>query len=145
MIQPDRLKELEKVYCVFKDNGEITETHITDEYINNCDWYEDLFETKEEAEWYLEFGNITREEKLVLPTWEEAQKEKFCFAKGFDSLYGFKLFVFINKFTNDFEVSFFHGYKTNDYCIEKHFDLRDKEQYIKGCRLCKQLFLGEKV
>lgn len=33
MIKPDRLKELEKVYCVFKDNGEITESHITDEYI----------------------------------------------------------------------------------------------------------------
>ena len=106
---------------------------------------EDLFETEADAKWALEFGNIVREEKLVLPSWEEAQKERFCWAKSFDSLYGFRLFMFINKFTNDFEVNCFHGYKTNDYCIEKHFDLRDKEQYIKGCRLCKQLFLGEKV
>ena len=29
-----------------------------------------VFATKEEAEWQLEFGNITRTEKLELPTWE---------------------------------------------------------------------------
>ena len=37
---------------------------------------EDLFETKEEAEWALEFGNITRTETLNLPSFNELQTKK---------------------------------------------------------------------
>ena len=33
--------------------------------------------TKEEAEWELEFGNITRTETLRLPTFEEIKKAEF--------------------------------------------------------------------
>ena len=46
-------------------------------YKNNIDKFFEMenntefFETKEEAEWELEFGNITRTERLSLPSWEE--------------------------------------------------------------------------
>jgi len=103
---------------------------------------EDLFETREEAEWVFEFGNITREEKLSLPSWEE-----FC-----------KLdyeFVFYDRNHNKFSM-----YLTMPVTVEKEICIWNwnietakvefrkpatKENYIDACRLCKKLFLGEKV
>ena len=40
-------------------------------------WFSGLFETKEELDWYIEFGCIERTERLELPTWEEFDAQKF--------------------------------------------------------------------
>ena len=53
--------------------------HLVCECIGDYDYHfeyclEDLFETKEDAEEYAEFGNITRIERLELPSWEEFNK-----------------------------------------------------------------------
>lgn len=100
---------------------------------------EDLFETKEEADWYLEFGNITREEKLVLPSWEEFKEN--C---------NFPTIHCKNGKTANFTVSnsYLEIYKDSDdgYCEKKIYGKPlTKENYIDACKLCKQLFLGEKV
>ena len=43
--------------------------------------YKDLYEfkNKEDAEEYAEFGNITRTERLELPSWEEIKEKDDCF------------------------------------------------------------------
>lgn len=95
----------------------------------------DLFETEEEAQWQLEFGNITRTETLSFPTWEEFKKGK-C-----------KIEFIANSHT------FVCYHDTQTIYITEWVGLRDKdifketlskENYIYVCRLCKKLFLGEK-
>ena len=96
---------------------------------------ENLFETKEEAEEYLEFGNITITKTLKLPNWEEVQKKlklggtwniKFYSKNELD-----ECCLSINAFNNTVIVL---GYK----CWEL-----TKENYNEARRLCKKLFLGE--
>ena len=155
MIKPDRLKELIEqeaiIYDIFKCDIYAIDLKVAEyydvpdyiEYINNyyqcrltrnCD---DLFETKEEAEWYLEFCNITREEKLVLPSWAEFKEN--C---------NFPTIHCKNGKTANFTVSnsYLEIYKDSDdgYCEKKIYGKPlTKENYIDACRLCKQLFLGE--
>ena len=97
---------------------------------------EDLFETEEDAKWFAEFGNIERTERLVLPTWEEIEKD----------------FNAINKFGTYSVVEFNSGYM--DIFVDnysKKFIVvtaqprkpLTKENYIVACRKCKELFLGE--
>ena len=114
-----------------------------DGYVNNY-IIRALEEDVESAKWKLEFGNIERTEKLTLPTWEEAQDKRFYYINNFQSLTGLRFFISIYKFTNDFEIHCSHGSKIGDYHIERHFDLRDKKQYLEACRLAKKLFLGER-
>ena len=96
-----------------------------------------LFETREEAEWHKEFGNIERTERLVLPTWEEIEKD----------------FNAINKFGTYPVVEFNSGYM--DIFVDnysKKFIVvtaqprkpLTKENYTVACRKAKELFLGEK-
>lgn len=167
MIQPDRLKELiEQEATIYGITGlprwveEINLGSLLYEEIRN--WLykvdticygsgendfrkeklyrfgnEDLFETREEAEWALEFGNITREEKLVLPSWEEFLNKPLWFHDDD-----------VNFLTKDNEEIGF--YKT---CFSKIIVMRDaetvfnkpltEENYIEACKLVKKLFLGE--
>ena len=100
---------------------------------------EDLVETKEEAEWKLEFGNIQRTETLSLPTWKEFQKH--CDFFRFTDKYGNKCTIekygnygnkFIDVVQNGVGIIFpYLSYNENDY--------------IKACRLAKKLFLGEET
>ena len=90
-----------------------------------------LFETKEDAEWHKEFKRIPRTDYLDLPTWEEFLKMKKLFS--FNSKKG-KLIVY------------FYDNKTIFVEDEEWNILREpltKENYLKACRKCKELFLGE--
>ena len=87
---------------------------------------EDLVESKEEAEWIIEFGCITRTERLELPTWEEFNNQPEFYFDDYT-------LVKINDkilLKDTFE----------DY-VYKEFT---KENYILACRKAKELFLGEK-
>lgn len=99
-----------------------------------------LFETREEAEWHRYFGNITRTERLELPTWEEATDLVYSGSFGVQTIikfdkckFGYKLqldgnvYIFVDKGT----YTLFMGSLT-------------KENYTLACRKCVELFLGEK-
>lgn len=110
---------------------------------------DNLFETKEDAEWELEFSNITRTETLSLPTWEEfcgckCSNEFTFFANGFE----YNLFATVrNKECGEPDTLIIGinnlkmacGY---DEIFEKPLT---KETYIEACKLAKKLFLGEEV
>ena len=98
--------------------------------------FECLFETKEEAEWYKEFGCIERIEKLELPTWEEFDNRKVVEFSKDKLLYEFKkcgerIYISYRTYIDDsvWEIIF-----------EKP---ATKENYTLACRKAKELFLGE--
>lgn len=91
----------------------------------------DLYETLEEVEFEKEFGNITRTEKLEIPSWEEfLEMEELCFWKKNHRQTVIRILgtKYIAVETN--YERFFTGELT-------------KENYIKACRKAKALFLGE--
>ena len=118
-----------------------------------------LFETKEEAEEYAEFGNITRTEKLELPSWEIIEniierKKRFGLNHSDrvlariitkDSIYYFKICKDLDLFT--FELK--QTYIGEDLCEEltSRFPVSlgkaTKSNYDKVRRLCVKLFKGE--
>ena len=62
-----------------------------------------LFETKEDAEEYAEFGNITRTERLELPSWGEVNHKERIFVYKFhikDNFDGFGKLMIIKDFIN---------------------------------------------
>lgn len=157
MITKERLEELVKqgatIYDIFK--GDIYFVNLTMakyydvpkyiEYKNdyyNCNLtrsIQDLFETKEEAEWYLEFGNITRTETLKLPTWEYWQKV---------SKYGMYAMSFFDKENHYCELQILETIKVVKWGYGRTVEFENsatKENYIEACELCKKLFLGEEV
>lgn len=95
--------------------------------------YENLFETKEEAEWYREFGCIERTERLELPTWEEFDGKKFVWF--FDKDHKSCCLHYLN-FANQIFINV-------DGDVITIGDLT-KENYTIACRKAKELFLGEK-
>lgn len=97
-------------------------------------YLQDLFETKEEAEWELEFGNITRTEILKVPTWEEFRK------LGSFEFYGYhqrRTILFYDIVDDMIKLDNGNG---DWYLFMKN---HNKENYIEACKLCKKLFLGE--
>ena len=122
---------------------------------------ERLFETKEDAEEYAEFGNITRTERLELPSWENIesiieQKKRFGINHSDrvlariitkDSIYWFRLCKDLDLFT--FELK--QTYIGEDLCEEltSRFPVSlgkvTKTNYEKARRLCVKLFKGENV
>ena len=102
-----------------------------------------LFETKEEAEWYLEFGNITRTETLELPSWEEVQEmlKVDCNECQIVEKYNIKLYLEVNRYI-PIQIKLFVDYGT--YYEKFNWNL-SKENYIEACRMAKNLFLGEEV
>lgn len=98
----------------------------------------EFFETKEEAEWYLEFGNITRTETLKLPTWEEVERDLYGKTGDFwiaDNFY----FIFIYD-KRDFNSQIILRTKDENYNWSA-----TKENYNEACKMAKKIFLGEKV
>ena len=100
--------------------------------------YEDLFETKEDAEEYAEFGNITKTERLELPSWEDIPNEVY-------------LAKFIGKDKNEYHLLQFNSKQgwilfndTKKKIVEK-FIKRTRENYNEARRLCVKLFRGEEV
>lgn len=160
MINKERLKELIEqgatIYFVYNGNVDEKEGVYKDDFILNETYvsiywttrnhqvkYENLFETKEEAEWYKEFGSIERTERLELPTWEEAQRNleiEIYAPKG-------KKYLLETKIKVGYSVD-----KENPYIIRidrvgyanSQIDFEySKENYIEACRVAKKLFLGE--
>ena len=99
--------------------------------------FEDLYETKDDAEFALEFGNITRTETLKLPTWEEFKK-----------LIDKDNFHFIDKNHSMYTLAGWKGdiniFSPDDDTISITMKLT-QENYITACRICKKIFLGENV
>lgn len=157
MISKERLEELIKegatIYDIFLGNiyfVDLTMAKYYDvpkyiEYKNNyydCNLtrdIQDLFETKEEVEWELEFGNITRTETLNLPTWEELQKD---LEKCPDGEY-----VIVDNYRITFtyyKPSRFELISNCDYYTCDNYNFGStKENYIEACRVAKKMFLGE--
>ncbi len=156
MITKQRLQELIKqeatIYDLFKGDIYLVDLTMVKywkdvnyiEYYNdyyNCNLTrneDDLFETKEDAKWELEFKNITRTETLRLPSWEEMEsKEESIICKFLaKDLYWYAIMQFNGK--QGWVV-----YNMNTNKIIGKFLKRTKENYIETCRLAKKLFLGE--
>lgn len=104
--------------------------------------FTDLFETKEDAEEYLKYKNITREEKLELPTWEEFKN----FKKSI-------IFRVLSKDITEEDDTIFQCYNNgnaiiiyNDFNSSRIFNKPlTRENYNKARDLCIKLFKGEEV
>ena len=101
--------------------------------------FEHLFETKEDAEEYAEFGNITRTERLELPTWEQVQE-------------GFYYNGSVPIYEDDRNLCFISTSK--DIVLKNYASLKNqtkfkkpltRENYNEARRICVKLFNGEGV
>jgi len=119
------------------DDGSITIDDIYDEY-----W----FESREDAEFANEFKRVARIDYLDLPTWEEFIKdEKFIEGNevGFYDDVGIRYKLLKTQYTTPKMICLFEEGIQGDYICEK-YELT-KENYIKACRKCVELFLGSDV
>lgn len=124
-----------------KNKPEIKYDDRLDVYCTSNEWRNKmqfcyLCETKEEAEWELEFGNITRTETLKLPKWEEFNKNSY--------------FQFVSKDMSNVVLAESSYLEINEYIdgefVQTFFHKEmNKENYIEACKLAKKLFLGEEV
>ena len=117
----------------------------TEEKYLNHKYFHRLFETKEEAEWYKEFGSIERTETLKLPTWEEFNKDNFGI-KFYNKDREFRLHR-VRYSSSDknplWRIDLYASYGDEDTIAwKKSWDLT-KENYIESCKLCVKLFKGE--
>ncbi len=156
MITPERLKELIEqgatiwyVGTILKFKYNLDKTYyVEDNYLmqSYCEFDDDvvtrtlgildnLFETKEDAEEYLEFGNVTREERLYTPNYEEFLDKKFVY--------------FYNKNYNNCCLHYLNA--SNEIYINIGGNnvitvgSLTKENYLKARRMCVKLFKGGKV
>ena len=110
-----------------------------------------LFEIKEDAEEYAEFGNITRMDTIKLPIWEDVKDtgyDEIFFVKDnrFDS--GIVQYYFlVAEQTNQIQIMFReieHIMVIDAYDVIFQKPLT-KENYNEARRLCIKLFKGEEV
>ena len=106
---------------------------------------EDLFETKEDADFALELQNITRTETLNLPTWEEIEYDKNGrFVYSFHIKNNYKFFGKLAIWKNIQLITIEGLVQGCQY--ELYFDEPlTKENYLEACKSVKKLCLGEKV
>ena len=94
---------------------------------------EDLFETKEDAEEYLEFENVTREERLYTPSYKDfknGQAIRFhCYPCDYEC----------NTDLVNIYIREFFGFGGKDLYIKP----LTKENYLEARRMCVKLFKGE--
>ena len=107
--------------------------------------FEYLHETKEDAEFFREFGFIEKPLKLNLPRWEEfkklefyTEKAKIIFCKRIESCLKLPVFEEENYEVIEIWETTFDGENSCHY-----HELATKENYILACRKCKELFLGD--
>ena len=93
---------------------------------------EDLFETKEEAEFALKYKKIERTDTLDLPTWEEFDEQKFVWFVDKNQK---QCCLYYINCTNKIFINV-NGYVVN-------IGELNKENYLKACEVAKKLFLGE--
>lgn len=116
-------------------------TLYDNEYHDICLEDTDFFETEEEMDWYLEFGEIQRTETLSLPSWEEVNKQNSW------------VFRFVDADGDRCKIEGYYNPNLRSGFIDVvkagtgMTDLPEynKENYIKACRLAKKLFLGEET
>lgn len=105
---------------------------------------DELFETKEEAEFELEFGNITRTETLKLPSWKKMKRKPTIinFMSKDCKLCKLCLGEIVAVIKNGTKSSKKRYVRV---CIDKdeHYFERTEKGYIEACELCRKLFLGE--
>ena len=90
----------------------------------------DIYETKEDAEFALEFQNIPRTETLNLPTWKKFKKdESFQFSDKYGS--DWDLYIYSSGI-----IVLLNGNKT-------YYFNNSKQGYLEACKIAKKLFLGE--
>ena len=136
------------VYIVFKGYKEATPLHIAydNEWLFAHKRLKDVYETKEDAEWEAEFGNLTRTEKLVLPTWKQIQPdaENDSTTFTFNSKDGIEYVLSVADYGDDdfydWTIEVFST--SSDFSHEFPFTY---DGYLEACRLCKKLFLGEQL
>ena len=125
----------EENHLLFKENGSSLSVIMYD--TNN------LYETKEHAEWEWEFGCIEITERLELPTWEELFEEDRvldCYTQEFGIVKN-RSFIGVVLLGVDFTNEIVEVSIGSDqiFC-----ELLTKENYTLACRKAKELFLGEK-
>ena len=128
-----------KAFIDFYDNM----FHFRNNYYNIDANFTSLFETKEETEWYKEFGYIERTERLVLPNFAEFNKcdksVKFIDSKGTR----YSMYVFVkNKKTNNCRIIIYADNGEQDWLVFEQ--PLTQENYTLACRKAKELFLGGK-
>lgn len=131
---------IKEKYCVLIENDK--------EYLAE---FEHLTEDKESAYEFAEFGNITRTERLELPSWEDVKDtgyDEIFFIKDnrFDS--GVVQYYFlVAEQTKEIQIMFReieHIMTTNAYDVIFDETLT-RENYNEARRLCVKLFKGEEV
>ena len=152
-ILPINLMNFQQKYsdCFYSYKTYIKNNQLICEVIGDYDFtntysFEDLFETRADAEEYAEecaeFGNITRTERLELPNWNEVPEYQ-------DKTY-YNLAIFRNR-NNDYNCDFYIKYDTPNYsrimitngCVELFNKPLTRENYDDARRLCVKLFKGE--
>lgn len=148
MITKERLEELieqDKVfYWVFnKEIRMLCNLSVPTYWKKNWELYgKDCFETKEDAEEYAEFGNITRTERLpYLPKWEDIEYENGFFIRKFhikDNYNGLGKLMVIKDSVILVQCS------SLGVLHEEYFNKpATRENYNEARRLCVKLFKGE--
>ncbi len=95
----------------------------------------ELFETKEDAEFALRYKRIPHTEYLDLPDWEEVEGD-YSLEFGNSSLEIYKSTNRILVMTNRNYLGLY------DYAFDKE---TTKENYLEACEICRKLWLGEEV
>lgn len=147
MISEERLKELinvpKPVYWVVKDEIRImTFKSIPTYWINHWEDYSNsMFETKEEAEEYLEFGNITKTEKFPYVSWEEFNKVS-SFAFESEERIMLEVAIWFNNESAD-DIKTIKITSLNDWNICYFEQPLTRENYHKALDLCVKLWKGK--
>lgn len=102
---------------------------------------DELFETKEDADWFAKFKRIAKTDYLDLPTWEEIKYQKDWFVLKFhirNNFDGFgKIIILKNHSIHVQSVSL--GVMHQEYFDEP----ATKENYAQACEIARKLFIGE--
>lgn len=114
-----------------------------DEKYSHHKHFKRLFETKDEAEFSKEFQNITREETLDLPLFDNLPENfdiSFVrFDKEMDCWVIYELYVEFNEIC----ILFRDVTEEASDCIFR--EPLTKENYLEACKIAKKLFLGDKM
>ena len=155
MVTKERLEELikqddKKIYWLSKGNSSSAVSVIKEynnlrefaslilESIDNIE--ESVFETKEEAEEYLEFDTTQKSETLLMCDWNVAKDKKCGYCADF-WVDGSNYSMLISGDIIYIQEEYYSNEKWNKDILFK--ESLNRENYDKARRLCRKLFLGE--
>lgn len=105
--------------------------------LGNCS-IDNVFETEEEAEEYLKYGNITRTEKLELPMWKDVER-----AIKEDAYIDFRFETYNNNLYSLEVLPYDNIVRICDESICLFFQELTRENYHKALDLAIRLWKGE--